>query len=159
MKKSFIVIVIVLVLIITGSIIFANLVRNTFNPHLEGKSAPSPTIKLNGMNMEHTYESFCWNKDCSQMKHNPPSISFTKANKDDTIEIYWDKFKNKPNRVILHNITTGETIAYHLTDSDIEIDVPEQANPFQYEVIFQWYLGKSNDLRGESYLNFGINTQ
>jgi len=156
MKKIFLVLILIIVLV--GSLILVNLIRNTFNPQLDGKSAPSPTITLNGNSMEHTYESFCWNKDCSQMKHNPPSISLTKVNQGDTIEILWNKFKNKPNRVILHNITTGETIAYHLDNDNIEIDVPEQANPFQYEVIFQWYLGKSNDLRGESYLNFGVKT-
>lgn len=156
-KKSFIFagILVIVVLIVIFTFFTLKSLNNT--PYLEGKSAPVPTITLNGNNMDHNYDSFCWNKDCSQTKHNPTSIPITNVNKGDIIEISWKNFKNKPNRVILHNITTGETIAYHLADSDIEIDVPEQVKHFQYEVMFQWYLGQSNDLKGESFLNFGVN--
>ncbi|MDP4086561.1 MAG: hypothetical protein Q8934_18425 [Bacillota bacterium] len=154
MKKLYIMLITILIII---SIIFlVTLVKNSTNPRLDGKEAPSPKIALNGKRIEHKYESFCWNQDCSQMKHTPPSLPATAVKGDDMIEITWDTFKEKPNRVILHNITTGETITYHLTDSDIELDVPKQANPFQYEVIFQWYKGASNDLRGESFLSFKV---
>jgi hypothetical protein len=155
-KKLYIGIFITLVIIII--FIFSNSLKNFINPNLEGKSAPAPTITLNGKSMDYSFESFCWNESCSEMKYNPPSIPITNVKYGDIIEIAWNKFKNKPNRVILHNITTGETIVYHLADSDIEIDMSKQAKPFQYEVIFQWYLGASNELRGESFLNFKVKT-
>jgi hypothetical protein len=132
--------------------------KNLSNPHLEGKSAPSPTITLNGHQMIHKYESLCWNKDCSQKEHNPPSVSINDVKTGDIIEIDWHKFRVKPNRVILHNLTTDETIAYHLKDTDIEMDVSKQIqkNPYLYEVIFQWYIGKSSELKGESFLTFKV---
>ncbi|WML44625.1 hypothetical protein [Neobacillus sp. PS3-40] len=156
MKKLYIGFFISLAIIII--FIFGNSLKNFINPNLDGNSAPGPTITLNGKSMDHSYESLCWNKNCSEIKQNPPSIPITTVKVGDIIEIAWNKFINKPNRVILNNITTGETVVYHLADSDIEIDMSKQAYPFQYEVIFQWYLGASNDLRGESYLNFKVRT-
>jgi hypothetical protein len=156
MKKIFVGIIIILVLVLL--FIFVNSLRNLSSPHLEGKSAPTPTITLNGNNMNHKFESFCWNEDCSQKKHNPPSVAINYVKNGDVIEIDWNKFKTKPNRVILYNITTDEIIAYHLKDSDIEIDISKQAHskPIEYEVIFQWYLGKSSELTGESFLTFKV---
>jgi hypothetical protein len=57
----------------------------------------------------------------------------------------------------VHNITTDETKDYHLKDHHTKVDVSKQVtNPNEYEVIFQWYIGKSSDLRGESYLTFNV---
>jgi hypothetical protein len=44
-----------------------------------------------------------------------------------------------------------------LEDNHIKIDVSKQiSNTYEYEVIFQWYIGKSNDLKGQSYLTFNV---
>lgn len=129
---------------------------------MDGKRAPIPSVELNEKKMSdqsYKYESFCWNQKCSQMKHKIPPLPITNVHGDDMIYIEWGSFKDKPNQVILHNITTGEKVTYHQTDSDIELDIPRQANPFQYEVIFQWYNGSSKDLIGESFLSFKVNAQ
>ena len=155
-KKLYIGIFISIGLIMFLIILGNSLIGSLNHAKLDGKSAPVPTIKLNGSSIDHIYENFCWNEDCSQIKHNPPSIPTTDVKSGDHIEISWGKFKKKPNKVILYNIMTGETIIYHLKDTDIEIVVPKQANPYQYDVLFQWYIGNGNELRGESSLSFKV---
>lgn len=160
-NKRFLASFVILVLVLSLSFAFFYF-RNSRNTHLEGKKAPVPQVELNGKSMSvqsYKYESFCWNQKCSQMKHKVPPLPITNVHGDDMIYMEWRNFKNKPNQVILHNLTTGEKITYHQSDSDIELDIPRQAKPFQYEVIFKWYNGSSSDLIGESFLSFKVNAQ
>jgi uncharacterized protein YxeA len=155
MKKLLIGIIIIFVLVLSFRFVYA--LRNLSNPQLEGKSAPTPVITLKGNKMNYKYECFCWNENCSQKNHTPPSVNTNIVKSSDFIEIDWQNFKDKPNVVSLHNITTDEIKEYYLEDHHIKIDVSKQVtNPNEYEVIFQWYIGKSSELRGESYLTFNV---